>query len=237
MPEPDTRSAGQDQRQILPRPTSARELKDVIAAERRGVPFLLYRDADGTQVLHPLEDGAAVTIGRGEQVDVRLSWDSSVSSVHAEVIRLGAHWLISDEGISRNGTFVNSERLAGRRRLRHGDIVRVGHTSIAYSEAATTQPDGGTTALDDEDLAPAITEAQRRVLSALCRPFAERTRFATPATNQEIADELYISIEAVKTQLRMLYRRFGLEDLPQKQKRPRLAERAIQLGLAGPASS
>jgi pSer/pThr/pTyr-binding forkhead associated (FHA) protein len=218
----------------LPRPATARELKAVIEAQRTGEPFLLFRDAEGAQHLHVLsDDTGTVTIGRGDAVDVSLAWDPSVSSVHAEATRLGAHWLVADEGISRNGTFVNNERVNGRHRLRDGDVVRVGQTAIAYHEGVGEQAVGATVALSDGGVGP-ITDAQRRVVVALCRPYRERERFATPATNAEIADELFLSVEAVKTHLRELYKRFGLEDLPQNQKRTRLAERALELGLAAP---
>jgi FHA domain/Bacterial regulatory proteins, luxR family len=218
----------------LPRPQTARELKDVIEAQRAGTPFLLYRDDEGVQHLHVLDEApGTVTIGRGDAVDVRLAWDPSVSSVHAEATRLGAHWLVGDEGISRNGTFVNNERVNGRHRLRDGDVLRVGETALAYHEGAGEHAVGATLALTDGGVGP-ITDAQRRVVVALCRPYRERERFATPATNADIAAELFLSVEAVKTHLRELYKRFGLEDLPQNQKRTRLAERALELGLATP---
>ena len=34
-----------------------------------------------------------------------------------------------DDGLSRNGTFVNGERLSGRRRLTDGDTLRFGGTT------------------------------------------------------------------------------------------------------------
>jgi class 3 adenylate cyclase len=88
-----------------------------------------------------------VLIGRGEDVDLRLDWDPSVSSIHAEVSHRGSHWVISDEGMSRNGTFVNNERIGGRRRLRSGDVVRVGHTNLEFNEPGQNQR-GVTTAID-----------------------------------------------------------------------------------------
>ena len=219
-----------------PRPESAVELKAVIEAERRGAPFLVFRDGAGGQRLHFLDGAATVTIGRADGADVCLSWDPSVSSVHAEVAAVAGHWLISDEGLSRNGTFVNTERLSGRRRLRHGDVLRIGRTAIAFNDAAP-EPSSRTVAIETDADAPRVTEAQQRVLTALCGPYREHSRFATPATNQQIAEELFLSVEAVKTHLRELYRRFNLEELPQNQKRARLVERALQLGLAGPRRS
>jgi hypothetical protein len=69
------------------------------------------------------------------------------------------------------------------------------------------------------------------VLIALCRPFAGGDPWARPATNKDIAAELYLSVPAVKTHLRALFGRFGIEDLGQNEKRLRLAELALQAGL------
>ena len=76
-----------------------------------------------------------------------------------------------------------------------------------------------------------ITETQERILAALCRPSRSASTFATPATNQSIAAEVHLSVDAVKAHLRTLSSRFGLVDLPQNVKRARLAELALQLGL------
>jgi DNA-binding CsgD family transcriptional regulator len=79
--------------------------------------------------------------------------------------------------------------------------------------------------------AAGVSPAQKRVLIALCRPFKDSAAFATPATNQQIADELTLSVEAVKTHLRALFEKFGVTELPQNQKRVGLVERALQSGL------
>jgi hypothetical protein len=75
-----------------------------------------------------------------------------------------------------------------------------------------------------------LTDTQLGILAALCRPIASGNHFATPATNQEIADEVFLSVDAVKCHLRTLYRKFGIEDLPHNQKRARLVELAIEGG-------
>lgn len=212
---------------------SPRELQRQLAAEREGSPFLAYRDADGELVLHPLSDEEGpVTLGRGEGVDVRLAWDAQVSQLHAELRPLGGEWLVVDDGLSRNGTFVGDERVAGRRRLRDRDLVRAGATLLLFRQpgAETTR---GETAMAPE-AAPELTPAQRRVLVALCRPLASGTGLATPATNREIADELVLSVEAVKAHLRGLFERFGVGELPQNQKRVALAERAFRTGAVTP---
>jgi len=54
---------------------------------------------------------------------------------------------------------------------------------------------------------------------------------AVPASNRAIAAELVLSVEAIKTHMRTLFGKFAVEDLPQNQKRARLAELAMQAGL------
>ena len=39
-----------------------------------------------------------------------------------------------------------------------------------------------------------------------------------------------LSLDAVKSHMRALFARFGLDDLPQNEKRVRLVERALQTG-------
>ena len=65
------------------------------------------------------------------------------------------------------------------------------------------------------------------MLAALCRPYASSQHLASPASNQQISDELYLSLDAVKANLRAMYQLFGVARLPQNQKRAQLAERAI----------
>ena len=146
----------------------------------------------------------------------------------ARAARAG-EWTLVDDGLSRNGSFVNGERLQRRRRLADGDLLRFGDTSILFSaplgQVVETIPvSGGLEASVD------VSPAQRRVLVALCRPFAGGEDFATPASNQEIADELVVSVEAVKTHMRALFERFGVGDLPRQAKRAELVKRAFQSG-------
>jgi hypothetical protein len=214
-----------------PRPETARELQEVVRAERGAKCFLLLRDDDGVQRLFVLDsERPRVTVGRSEQNDLALSWDPQVSAVHAELESIGGEWAIADDGLSRNGTLVNGVRIAGRKRLQDSDAIRLGGTLVTYRHPAAkvampTESAAGAPALDS------VSDAQRRVLIALCRPFKHDARFETPATNDEIARELSLSVEAIKTHLRLLYRRFGLSDLPQTEKRARLAELALRWGL------
>jgi hypothetical protein len=75
-----------------------------------------------------------------------------------------------------------------------------------------------------------LTDTQHRILVALCRPARAGSGFAPPATNQEIADEVFLSVDAVKAHLRTLYRKFEIEELPHNQKRARLVELVLEGG-------
>ncbi|HEY0276838.1 MAG TPA: hypothetical protein VGC32_01085 [Solirubrobacterales bacterium] len=75
-----------------------------------------------------------------------------------------------------------------------------------------------------------LTDTQARILAALGRPVSEGAHFATPATNEEVADAVFLSVEAVKGHLRALYRKFGIEDLPAGERRARLVELAVAGG-------
>jgi DNA-binding CsgD family transcriptional regulator len=210
------------------RPLSATELARLLEAERQGGPFLAYRDGAGDLCVLALTGRDHLTVGRLEQNDLELGWDPQVSRTHAEFERVGATWVLSDEGLSRNGSFVNNERISGRHRLKEGDVVRVGRTSLVFR--APGPPSDSTVAADPAMLVR-LTDAERRVLTALCRPFAAAGESAIPATNRQIADELHLSPAGVKKHIRRLFEKLDIADLPQYQKRTELAQRALQLGL------
>jgi FHA domain/Bacterial regulatory proteins, luxR family len=210
---------------------SPAELKAVIEAERDGVPFVVYRDASEQQRILVLGPATTrVTVGRGLANDICLDWDTEVSRLHAELELVGDDWTVSDDGLSRNGTYVDGERIAGRRRLRDGDLIRVGRTAATYRQPLSSAITETEVASDVIERA-SLSDAQRRVLVALCRPFKETSGYVTPATNQQIADELFLSVDAIKTHLRALFGKFGIEDLPQNQKRVRLVELALKSGV------
>ena len=204
------------------------ELKERLDAERRGTPFLILRDGDERQLIVELTAARSpVTIGRQAASDVALTWDSEVSRTHADIERIGDVWTIVDDGRARNGTYVNGERVHGRRPLRDGDVIALGRTVLTY---VSPRPSGTGSTVAGAPRIPELSAAQRRVLVALCRPFAA-SRFATPPSNRELADELYVSVETVKFHLHALFGLFGLADVPQHHKRAALAQLALEHGV------
>ena len=90
-----------------------------------------------------------VNIGRSAGAEISLAWDGEVSTVHAQLERVGDDWVLVDDGLSRNGSFVNGEKIVGRRRLRDGDELRFGQTPILFhaplqaNESTVIRPDLG----------------------------------------------------------------------------------------------
>jgi pSer/pThr/pTyr-binding forkhead associated (FHA) protein len=213
------------------RAASAPELKAQIEAEREGRPFLVFRDGGDAQRIVAVEPGAAeLWVGRSESADVRLEWDEEVSALHAQIEVVRDECTLVDDGLSRNGSFVNEERVHGRRHLRDGDAIRFGRTAVAYRRPGAGAAEA-TAIAGDVPAAATVSPAQRKVLLALCRPYKDGGNFATPATNQEIGAELHLSVDAVKTHMRALFEKLGVGDLPQNQKRVALVERALQAGV------
>jgi pSer/pThr/pTyr-binding forkhead associated (FHA) protein len=195
----------------------------------RPAPFLLYRDDAGRRLMWELDAAREqLTIGRRPSCDLALPWDDSVSRLHAELVRMGTDWVLCDDGLSHNGTFVNGERVRGRRRLRDGDMVTAGATQIMFSAPQNASTTMSPTQVARERTDIALTPAQRRLLTALCRPLTE-SAYAPPASNRQIAEELVLSVETVKGTLSALFERFGVAHLPQNQKRAALAARALGL--------
>jgi pSer/pThr/pTyr-binding forkhead associated (FHA) protein len=203
------------------------ELQAVIAAQRAGSPFLEYRDGDDAQLIVELgPELARLSIGRTATCELAMTWDSEVSRVHALLEQAGGAWTIEDRG-SSNGTLVNAARISRPHVLRDGDVVRVGRTQIVFHAAGDDDLRRTTPAIDR--VAPNPTESQRKVLVELCRPALERNGGA--ASNREIAEALFVSVETVKTHMRALFDAFDVGDVPQYHKRTELVRRALETGL------
>ena len=186
-------------------------------------PHLRVED---TGQIFPLRDGVT-TVGRGSDADISLE-HSSVSRLHAEIVRRGAHVYVSDLGLSANGTRVNG-RPVGRRVLLDGDVVSFGiaHTRVGglgrEAEADTSQL---------RLQAPDLTRRELEVLTALCRPALQKEAFVAPASAREIAEELVVTEAAVKQHLLRLYHKFRIAEGGDR--RARLANVVLSTGIVQP---
>ena len=206
------------------------------SAKRRrpGTPFSSCETTRTTQRIVALADERARprSSAAAPDSDVAIEWDDRVRARTPSSRGVGRRWYVEDDGLSRNGTFVNEQRVHGASGLRDGDVIRVGHTTIVFR----TPPADAATSLataPESRLAPAppLSAGQRRVLEALCRPCLAPGGPHPPATNEQIAAELHLSVDAVKAHLRQLFRRFDIEELPQIQKRTALVRIAIETGI------
>jgi FHA domain len=203
----------------------------LVDAERAGLPFLVIRDRENRQRLFFFApDAESASVGRLNDCDLVIDWDTEISRLHARFERAGDAWVLVDDGLSSNGSFVNDERVNGRRRLSDGDVLRLGATTVLFRSPA---PGESKTGDGDETTAPVeLSSTQRRVLEALCRPVEER--IGVPATDEEIAAELVVSVAEVRGHLRVLYAKLGLEEVPETQARADLVKRAFATALISP---
>lgn len=176
----------------------------------------------------PLE-AERVTIGHSATNDVPLPFDNTVSGVHAVLERIASRWSVRDLS-SRNGTFLNGERIWRERPLRPGDEIRVGATRlVALLEGAGEREEATVGA----ETGPHLTRREQEVLLALCRPVVTGEVFHEPASIRQMAAELVVTEAAVKQHLSRLYEKFGVFE--REGRRARLANEAIRRGAVNTA--
>ena len=152
-------------------------------AQLRVEYILLPCDLKLDQVI--LLSAPRLVIGRAAQSDVRIN-DLEISRQHAEIAQEGERCWLADLG-SRNGTFVNGERLANGQRhpLMNGDRVQIGQLvvfrfedPIATMDARSILIYAGGLALDpvrrevylqNKKVEPRLTAQQFRLLLVLAR--------------------------------------------------------------------
>ena len=182
---------------LTPHLATPAELKERLEFERAGEPFLVYRDADGSSGSR--RSGGAARLRSGA-IRTRTSASIGTSACpgwHAELRRMGSQWLVVDDGLSRNGTFVNEERVVGRKRLRDPRSGAGRRAQRSSSETRSARPRKSTAAASAAHRPTrrcrrrstaswsrcAAPSASERPLRSRCRP---RTR--------RLADELFLSV-------------------------------------------
>jgi DNA-binding CsgD family transcriptional regulator len=169
-------------------------------------------------------EAGRLTLGADAANDLPLAADPTLSRLHAVLERCGAGWCVRDLD-SRNGTFVNGQRVWRERPLRPGDELRVGATRLVYR---SDQPTGGKGTQASEP-PPEVTRREREVLVVLCRTVLGGAAFTEPASIREIAEVLVISEAAVKQHLAHLYDKFGIHGGGER-RRVQLANEALGRG-------
>ena len=82
--------------------------------------------------------GNRIVIGRGDKADIKLN-DTKASREHAEVTKVGNHWVATDLG-SQNGIMVNESKVT-QSQLKEGDKLIVGQTVFKFAKVEVAQKD------------------------------------------------------------------------------------------------
>lgn len=145
-----------------------------------------------------------VSLGRGEECDIVLDGDT-VSRRHCSITQWGAAYVLLDS--SRNGTFVNGERVA-QVHLRDGDEIRVGQNLLV----ASISPPSGTQALVRRSTTPhrfaPVVEIKPHIVvkgleEGVTQPFGEdRITIGRRADNHLVIDGDNISRQHVAIERR-----------------------------------
>ena len=174
--------------------------------------------------------GDRVTVGKSSTNLVSLDHDSTVSRVHAVLENLGFAWSIRDVG-SRNGTYLNGEKISAERVLRSGDELRVGKSRLVFweiKETEETTAGEATISVAPTQPAPRLTPRELEVLVVLCRPLVSDDPFPEAVSVRQMAQELFVTEAAIKQHLQNLYDKFAIP--PEGERRVRLANEAIRRG-------
>lgn len=182
------------------------------------------RTASGVRLV--VLDQDRITAGREPHNHVALSDDTKASRTHASFERYGDGWCLHDLG-SRNGTFVNGQRIWRERVLHEGDEIRIGNARILFH----TGTGAGSPALTEAGAGILrLTPREFDVLAALCHPILAGDMFTEPSSTREIAEMLVVTQTAVKQHLANLYDKFGVGGAAE-QRRTRLANEAMSRGV------
>jgi pSer/pThr/pTyr-binding forkhead associated (FHA) protein len=123
-----------------------------------------------------------VEIGKASHNQIVLT-DPTVSNTHAVLMARDGGYTIVDLG-SRNGTFVNGEKLEAQpRTLRHGDAIQLGQTVLTFRNSGET-PENITATLT-----PAALEEVRRRAAAMAGPDSAAAADTAPSLDAAKSEE------------------------------------------------
>jgi class 3 adenylate cyclase len=108
-------------------------LRERVETERCRGAVVVVHDKSGRQ--HVVHVSQGLRIGRLPENDLALGWDGDVSRRHAHITRTTKGWVLVDDG-SRNGCYVNGERVTGQSPLNDGDVLRFGDTVVLFRASA-----------------------------------------------------------------------------------------------------
>jgi pSer/pThr/pTyr-binding forkhead associated (FHA) protein len=191
-------------------------------------PYVVLPRSPERLLVAKVEIGARLVVGRSREADLSLSFDPTVSTVHASLERHLDLLTVEDLGPSTNGTFVNGTRITARTRIDDRDLVRFGSTEVLV-RCPVAGTDGRTVALPPSIDWTRLTPTERRVVAALLELWPPEVRLQRAPTTAQLGEHLALGAETVRSHLKSIYgklREFGVEP-----SREALAEAATESAL------
>ena len=121
--------------------------------------------------LYPV--GSRCVLGRHNECDVSdvFQDNNGVSRVHAQVELAGGRYYLEDRG-SRNGTFLNGERISGRKPLKSGDRITIAGVDLTFTEEADANAASGSQTPAVENVSFAEPASPQTPISSFSVPVA-----------------------------------------------------------------
>jgi pSer/pThr/pTyr-binding forkhead associated (FHA) protein len=188
-------------------------------------PYVVLPRADDRLLVAKIETGARLVVGRSREADLSLSFDPTVSTVHASLERHLDLLTVEDLGPSTNGTFVNGTKITARTRLNDRDVVRFASTEV-FVRCPEVTGDGRTVALPPAIDWTRLTPTERRVVAALLELWPPEVRLQRAPTTAKLGEHLGLGAETVRSHLKSIYGK--LRDYGVEPTREALAEAATE---------
>lgn len=108
--------------------------------DTQALELMIMSGPDDGTVLHRSAPGQpdGYVLGRREDCDVVLPYDSQISRAHARLTVAQAQWYLEDLG-SKNGTFIGHVKVQGKTRLEPGQMFRMGRTWLRLQQPTVTK--------------------------------------------------------------------------------------------------
>ncbi|MEH3055076.1 MAG: FHA domain-containing protein [Patulibacter minatonensis] len=191
-------------------------------------PYVVLPRSQDRLLVARVEPGARLVVGRSREADLSLSFDPTVSSVHASMERHLDLLTVEDLGPSTNGTFVNGQKITGRVRLSDRDLVRFASTEVLV-RCPVMDDAGRTIAMPPAIDWSRLTPTERRVVATLLELWPPEARLQRAPTTAQLGTALALGAETVRTHLKSIYAK--LRDFGVEPSREALAEAATESAL------
>ena len=122
-----------------------------------------------------------VTIGRDAEAGLQIL-DRSASRFHCEVFPVGGMWFVKDLD-SKNGTYINDEKLKDEELLRSGDVIKIGATEMIFEAGQAADDDDSNERIryqDDPEMLSNTLEFRVDQLADLSEPTEDHGPSAAP---------------------------------------------------------